>query len=501
MPRGDELEIVADNQGRVPKAAELRWWTDADSEGREPMRRVGGSRWEASLGLLTDDVHFRIVGGDEYSRVYTVVAVDRPRVLSTTVRIAPPAYTGLDPVTLEQQTVLELLAGSTLEIDATLNRPIAAARFVGADGAVVRCTRPAPDRVNVFWMTPASGSYAFELVDRDGWENRRPVRYTVKVQADAPPEVQIKLPGVGESITPSAELPVRVTFADDYGLGGVALLLQRGDEPAFDIPIADFSPGQREFVAETFIAVDAFHLVPGDRLRILAAAEDLDSNGPNVGAAQPIELRVVTPADFLAEMAGRELELRREFERLLSAQRGLADGVERLLPELPAAGSPPAVLGQRFAGLARRQDAHAASCLRLRERFGQMLGEMQINKVARVGDERRIGQRISAPLQELGANVMPAASADINRLRGAEALALVEALPLRQADILRQMQAILANMLEWEGYREIVVLLQEIIDTQTAVHADTIRALEQELEDILGLDEPLETAPPPAPEP
>lgn len=501
VPRGDELEIVAINRGRVPNSVELRWWTNSGREGREPMTLVGVSRWEISLGLLTENVFFRIVGGDEHTREYVVIAVERPRVVHSIARITPPAYTNLDPVTLEQQTVLDMLKGSLLEIDLRLNQPVEAARFVGTDGDAAPCLRPAPDRMRVVWNEPVSGSYSFELVDRDGWTNRRPVRYTLKVMPDSPPDVRIELPNVGESITPLAELPIELSFEDTYGLGGVALVAQRGDDPPLDVPLEGMVPGRREFAVNMPLAVGSLNVAPGDRVSIWAQAHDQDPRGPNVSRSEVVDLRVVTPTDLLAELAVRERELRRQFERLISTQRGLKDALQRLLPELPEEGPTPAALGQRLAGLARRQDTHANDCLATGRRFEQMLGEMRINKVARTGDERRIEQRIVTPLEKLGAEVMPAASAIIADLRRVTSRAGVQALPGRQADILRQMRVILANMLEWEGYREAVVLLQQIIEAQTELHAVTAEALERQLEDILGLDEPLEAAPAEVPRP
>ena len=171
------------------------------------------------------------------------------------------------------------------------------------------------------------------------------------------------------------------------------------------------------------------------------------------------------------------------------------------MPELPEEGPPPPALSQRLAGLARRQESHAGSCLALRRRFAQILGEMRTNQVARTGDERRLGERVIAPLEQLGTETMPAASAAIAELRRAVSRTQVEQLPVRQADILRQMQAILANMLEWEGYREALSLLQEIIAEQSDVRAATLEALERQLEEILELEEPLESAPADEPKP
>jgi hypothetical protein len=501
MPRGDELEIAAVNEGRVPKSVVLRWRTRSDRRGSEPMTLVGVNRWEVSLGLLIEDVFFRIVGGDERTREYVVAAVDRPRVIRTEARITPAAYTGLEPVTLPQQTVLELPRASALEIEAQLNQAVESAHFVGSGGEVGVCEQLAPDQLRVEWNDPASGSYSFELIDRDGWTNRRPVRYTLKVLPDLPPDVRIELAGVGDSITPAAELPVVLSFQDAYGLGGVALYAQRNDDPPFDIPLEGFVPGRRELTVETLFAVGAIGVTPGDRLRVWAEAHDEDPQGPNIGRSESVELRVLGPADFLAELAGRELELRREFERLISAQRGVKDALQRLLPELPDDGVPSAALAQHLAGLAHRQDAHAKSCLAIRRRFEEILGEMRINKVSRSGDERRIGQRIAAPLEKLGADMMPLVSRGIAELRRAASRTQAEALSEQQADILREMQAVLANMLEWEGYREAVALLREIIATQTDVHAATVEMLKQQLRDILELDEPPEAGPGETPKP
>jgi len=492
MPRGDELEIAAENEGRVPASVGLRWWTPSGRRGTEPMTLIGSNRWETLLGVLTEDVYFRIVGGDERTREYVVEAVDRPRVVHTTVRVTPPEYTALDPQTFEQETVLEILHGSTLEIEAALNRPVGEARFVGAGGEAAPCERPASDRLRVTWERPISGSYAFELLDRDGWNNRRPVRYTLKVVPDQPPDARLDLVDVGESVTPAADLPIELECEDTYGLSAVTLYVQRGVDPPFEIPLEGFEPGVRMYSVETRCEIASFNVAAGDRLRFWAEARDEDPTGGNVGQSEPFDVRVVSRTDFLAELAGRELELRREFERLISAQRGLKDALDRLLPEMPVEGATPSALAQRLAGLARRQESHAKSCLAIRRRFEQVLAEMQINKVARAGDERRIGERVITPLGRLGERTMPAAVVEIGELGRAADLARAETLPKRQAYILRDMRAILANMLEWEGYREAVVLLQEIIDEQRAVRSATIEALEQQLEDILGLDEVIE---------
>jgi hypothetical protein len=503
FPRGDELEVVATVIGRPPPSAMLNWHTPSGRDGRETMTLVGGKQLRASLGVLSEDVRFRVVGGDERTREYVVEAVERPAVVRTATRITPPAYTDLEPVVVEQETVLEVLSGSVLEFEAWLNKPVARAGFVGSEGSVASCELVSSDHVRVRWVEPVSGSYHFALADADGWENRRPVRYTLKVAADQPPDVRLELADAGRFITPQAVLPIALRFKDAYGLGSVSLCVQRADDPPHTLAPEGFSP-QREFRTLVTYAVESIGVTPGDRLRLWAEARDRDPRGPNVGRAEPLTLHVVSQEAFLTEMARREIELRREFEHLISAQRGLKDALERILPRLPAEGPPPratgglsaSALAQQIAGLSRRQEAHAARCRLLSQGFGQLLAEMGTSRAARPGEQRRIGDRIVAPLETLGTTTLPAASAAIGELRQAAPTAQREAVRATQEDILRRMQTILANMLKREGYREAVALLQEVIDEQGAVRSATLELLQRQLEAILNLEEPAE--PPPA---
>ena len=125
MPRGDELEIVAWIEGEVPrsKSADIIWRTPSGRSGRESMTLVADQRFEVNMGLLSEDVSFRLVGGDERTREFTVEAAERPNVTRLFARVEPPAYTGLEPFDVDRQSFLKLLTGSTVQIDAQTNKP------------------------------------------------------------------------------------------------------------------------------------------------------------------------------------------------------------------------------------------------------------------------------------------------------------------------------------------------------------------------------------------
>lgn len=501
LPRGDELEIVAGIVGEAPSSADLIWWTTTGRRGREPMTRIGDARVEASLGLLTEDIHFRLVGGDERTREFVVEAVDRPRVLKTVVRVTPPQYTGLEPREIERQTYLDVLQGSDLRIDAWTNKPVVEATLAAASGESNACELLDAQHLRVRLSDPAGGAYTFQLLDADQLSDRNPVRLTIKVVPDRPPKVRMTLVGVGEFITPQAELAVELEVRDAFGLASVELATRRNQDDPVQRAVDGFEPPSREFSPSLRFAAAAAQVTAGDRLRIWTTATDIDPRGPNTAASPTVELRVLSRDDFLTEMARREYVLRQEFERLISSQRVIKDALLRVLPELSPGGAVEARLAQRLSSISRRQSFLARRCLVIRERFRKILAEMWTSKVAGAAVDRRITSGIVEPLGELGGEYIEASARSIAELRDDAAFDRRDAVVFEQDEIIRRMRVVLAEMLKWEGYREAVALLREIMAEQGAVRSATLDELNKQLADILDLDDPLEDSPPKTPKP
>ena len=278
-------------------------------------------------------------------------------------------------------------------------------------------------------------------------------------------------------------------YEDNYGLAAADLLSQRGDDEPHASPQDGFVPSMREFKAGVQFDVATLAAAPGDRIRVWARAVDTYPAGPNIGTSPQFELRVLSREDFVSEMARREIALRQEFERLLTGQRILRDSLQRIAGELTD-GRPAATrLGQRLATLARRQNQHARRCLVIRERFNKILAEMWTSRVAGAVVERRITEGVVTPMGELARGAMPAAAAAINELRTSVNLQQEQSALARQDEVLRAMRTILAGMLKAEGFREAVELLRQIIGDQGEVRAETLKALDEQIRDILDLED------------
>ncbi len=500
LPRGEDFELSAVVEKKMPRTSFVVWRDESGATGRVPMTRVGDNRLTASLGALTGNLTLRIEGGDEVTEDYSIIAVDRPRIVATQIRVQPPAYVRSEPIELTG-TTLEVLRGSTLSFTLNVNHPLTGARLIGADGGEWPCITRAgagaetPPSAELFWAEPRSGAFHFALVDQYGLENRSPVRYAVKVAADQPPTVQLTLAGVGELVTPQAVLRTTVLASDTYGVGAANVFSQRNEEPEMEWKLAAGPAGRRRIEETLAIAVAKTGARAGDKLRIVGRAEDLDPAGPNRGESEARVLSVVTREDFELALMLRERQLRAEFERLISAERALIDNYGRLTPPVATATAPDAAappqsprIAQQYTGLIQRQSATAVGCGALARNFSQILEELRTNQIAKRQDERRVNDLIVAPLMELETRLMPQLSEAWSGLRKVDDPALRDQADRTAARVLGLMQAVLKAMSEWEGYRETVGQLQEIIDQQQSLHEATIQALERQINELL--DEP-----------
>ena len=269
------------------------------------MTRIGNSRLTATLGPLVEDLTFCVLGGDERTEEYRVEAVDRPQIVATTALVTPPAYTNLPPYELEQQTTFELVRGAALQLDVGLNKPVAGAEIVRDGGGTEQVEFVEPDALRVTWPTPVSGAYAFSLVDENGFEDLRPVRFSIQVVPDAAPVVRLNIANIGRTITPTARLRLEVECEDVFGIASLAALVAVDDAAPVERPFTGFVPGRRSFEGELAVDVGELSVTPGQRLRIVVEAADFDPHGPNVGRCNLVELRVVSADEFAEQLRQR----------------------------------------------------------------------------------------------------------------------------------------------------------------------------------------------------
>jgi len=476
--RGDDLLIQATAEGVQPTEVEIFYTTASGEQGRETFSIVGAqgaNHYRYNYKNAQEDFTFHLEGGDAVTPEYTARLLDRPSVESSEVRIQPPSYTQLPGVVLgNAERSTQVLPGSKVTITVQTNKPIAKAALMSG-AKTVAAAQASGTSVTARYSPSETQTVSLALVDEFGLEDRQPTRFALRVLKDEPPRVRLKIPGAGEMVTPEAILPVELEFADTYGLAtaGLGFTVTRDDTRQGEVPIDGFTPHLTTFSTSLRFSVAEQAVVPGDRIVLQAHAADFDDvSGPNAADSAEIALRVVTRDDLLAELARREQEFRGDFERLIDAQEQLRGRLLSLIGPIET-GRTTSDIAAEATNLERRQRSIASSANVVRQQVEQVLAEMRINQLSTQTVEERLGLNVAEPLVRLVNRELPAAADAVRRWASSATAETTAAVDPLQVAALSQMRAILANMLQYEGYQEAVTMLRDILRLQQELKQET----------------------------
>jgi hypothetical protein len=477
-PRGDDFEVRVRAEGEAPRTVEMNFRTAGGKQGREAMIAVGERGYRYTFKKLEDNVSFFVVGGDDRTQEYRVTLADRPRVETLQLRVVPPAYTRLTPVTLDEgQRSTQVLIGSEVLATITTNKAVASAELLA--GREVVGQRDPEQAGYVFRLTPTrTQTYHFALVDEEGLTSTPAAasgRVSIRVVADAAPTARLKAPGAGDMITPQAILPLEVEYTDTYGLATAELVMRLSRDGATEqlLPLDGFAAYAENFATSVRFDSSATALIPGERVAFQARASDFDVvSGPNFGQSQEIVLRVVTVEEMMEDLARREQEARAQLERMVDAQEQVRGRLLSVISEYGTSVSLPA-LAEGLAPLERQQRNIAGSVNVVRQQLEQVLAEYRINQLSTVAVEERLGRQIVEPLAALARRDLVIAADDLRSLSRSGDVTAAEQVDATQADLVAKLRAVLAAMLQWEGYQEVVSMLRDILRLQEELNAES----------------------------
>ncbi len=487
--RGDDLIIQAYAQGDQPREVEFVFETDSGVRGRETMVTVGSRnayRYRYTFKNAQEDFTFYLEGGDDVTDSFRARLLERPSVTESELKLAPPEYTRRPVETLgDGQRAAQVIPGTLVTLSVRTNKPVVSAALMAAHDSVTTATRDG-DRWVATFSPLETHTYHFALVDEVGLENRRPVRFSLRVIPDEPPRTHLTLVGAGEMITPEAILPIEVEYTDAYGLATAELVHRLSREGATEglVAIPSFAPHATSFSTSVNWPVSTVAAAAGETLSLLSRASDFnDVTGPGAAESPETILRVVTRDELLAELGRREQEYRMDFERLVDSQeqvrRGLLTALGRVRPESGAD-----QLAADLAPLERRQRNIAGSVNVVRQQFEQILAELSVNQLDTQEERARLDDGIIQPLTQLAKREQILAADTIRQWSREASDEVGSLIDPQQVAILSQMRAVRDHMIEWEGYQEVINMLRDLIRLQRELHIETDKAVQDQASEV-----------------
>lgn len=367
------------------------------------------------------------------------------------------------------------------------------------------------------------------LHDEDDIVASEPARLAINSIPDQPPRVEVRPKGIGSSVTRQATIPVvgeipddldnsiRYGVTDDYGI--VEARFEYRIEGAADPSRSDWQPapfaarpeGRRQFTVEERFSILPLDLPIGTRLALKVVAVDADNlSGPHVASGAMFNFQIVSDDELLAQIAVKELNIRRRFEQILDELRNTRKDLllartrleepAELKSATPAEGAPSEARPLASAAAAAQTAVERAisgtrknanETQSIEEEFRDIRDELENNAIP---DARpmleRLDQGIIRPLHSI--NTLDYNDLDdglvvlLGSLEQSAGAASRFAEPVDRLNLtIDHMEAVLAQMLKLETVNEALQMLRDIIKAQEELQEKT--RLERKKKLIEGL--------------
>jgi hypothetical protein len=349
---GDDVTIKANVTAGSVNHIELVTVTPDGKEHTIPMLEQRAERFQAVLMRLTTPMDFYARSGRARSRIGRLTVQMTPQIVSTKVRITPPAYTKRPAFegAIPKDGIVGL-AGTEVEFTVTSNRPLSRGRLMLAqrDGSGQETTlqpiaSPEADEtaapedaatVRGSIRLDKPGRFELSVFDIDGLESIDRVTGTITIAVDQRPVVRILEPKPLSLATPDIRLPVVIAAEDDFGLTSLQLFRSLNGSSATAMACEiDGSAAQH---TEIELPLDRYGLSPGDEIQLFARTEDNDPAGAK-GAESPVTIvRIISTQEMqelmLREEGAQSIQAKyqaseRFLENLAEAIRGLQEAAK-----------------------------------------------------------------------------------------------------------------------------------------------------------------------------
>lgn len=220
-----DIDITVSLEGRLPEKSIVNIEDEKDKWHSEEMFKENGRNSDFRFGLknVTKDFSYHINAGDASSPIYKVKIYAVPKIESQKLRLDYPAYTELPSQEIESGAIVAL-RGTEASFIATTNTEVEKAALVFSDGTRSELQISGKNLTGKFPIIK-DDSYYVELTDIKGRKNKNPVRYPITALKDRNPEVRIIRPNNDLQLIGTAEIPISIDAADDYGISEIGVVV------------------------------------------------------------------------------------------------------------------------------------------------------------------------------------------------------------------------------------------------------------------------------------
>jgi len=242
--------------------------------------RENDDRFSCELSRsFRQETSYRILAGDAATEEYTLSVIVPLRFRIRSVEYQFPAYTGLPPRVVDDLGDIRAVEGTKIKLTAESDVPLNSAEMVIEKAQTASIPMVVKDREalaqTILRLSKPEGrerefgAYFIRGQSIDGRPSVDPVKYTIEIMPDQPPQGSWLEPAQEEiSLPVDGTLPLRIRAEDpDFGLRQVGLEIEAGGSSLLKDTLLDKPAGEShrgEFVGEFLFVPKDFNLAAGD---------------------------------------------------------------------------------------------------------------------------------------------------------------------------------------------------------------------------------------------
>jgi hypothetical protein len=322
---GQAFDVAVRVEGRVPDpqkpdALRLQYrYRDGEPWEEQPLESDGGDLWMTVLppSRTFNGFWYKVVGGDAETRAHRVTVRSTPLIERFDVTYHYRAYTGW-PDRPSREANLQALRGTEAELVIHTNRAVKEGRLEvetrdGKRDVPAELVPDDPQAMRARLVIDQEGSYRVWFTTTDGDSNPAAQSFTIRVDLDLPPKVELTKPGADVTLPADGTLRLEGKAEDDIGVKELTLHLRQVGGPDLQSlpyrPDHGLSLGERGYPKtvdyQDFVALDKvkdakgqpFALAKGMVLEYwLEAADACDFPKPNVAESKHFKVEIAEPA-------------------------------------------------------------------------------------------------------------------------------------------------------------------------------------------------------------
>jgi hypothetical protein len=320
LVRGDSLTVNIHAEGELPKQVTLTRMEIGKTAG-EPVTLEGtDGDFKYTYKGITSSFNYWAASGRVSTERYKISVRELPAVRFLSVRLTPPAYTGLEERVLEENVGdISAVVGTTAKLSIASTKPLLAATVeflkAGSKDEEILSTldlKPEGSRGEGVFTINDNCYYRIRLTDADRYESTDAILYRITARPDEHPLVNLRSPGSDIDITANSQVPIVAEAVDDFGFTRMNLryfvpspfeATREAEDSEYEtVPLTYKMVEQGRAVGEYIFDLEPLGLLPEDQVRLFVEVWDNDRiSNPKRARSETRTLRYPSMAEIFEQ--------------------------------------------------------------------------------------------------------------------------------------------------------------------------------------------------------